>query len=210
MNIVRFQSSYIEPYPVQVQGESFYRRDIEDISNYLGEEDGVDADDFIAHLILEDDNIHDPDNAVRVDIDNKTVGHLSKPAAKKYRQRLADLGLSDVIGECFASIKGGFALRTGGAADFGVRLDIDLDDLKVYIPPVSKPVEQIQPPIPVPQTSPTPPPTPQKSVGHLKRITDWFFAPSKYRLLRILLLFFVIIPCACSACLLAMQAVVGT
>jgi hypothetical protein len=127
---IRFESSHAEWYPLQVQGESHYRENLEDVSGYVGEDEGVDADDFIAHLILEDDNINDS-NAVRVEIDGKIVGYLARPAAKKYRARLIDLGLSDVIGECYASIKGGHIKRsTGEQADFGVRLDLDLDSFK--------------------------------------------------------------------------------
>jgi len=124
---IRFQSSYEEPYPLQVQGESHYRRNLEDVSGYMGNDEGVDEDALLAHLVLEDDSIYDPGNSVRVEIDGKTVGHLSKPTAKAYRKRLADLGLSDVVGECYASIKGGFIRKDGGQADFGVRLDLDLD-----------------------------------------------------------------------------------
>ena len=125
--IVKLQSSYAEPYPLQVQGESNYKDNIEEVSNYMGEEEGVDASDFDAHLVLDDSNPYDPNNAVRVDIDGRVVGYLSKSDAKKYRKRLADLGLSNIIGECSASIKGGFIKQsTGEQADFGVRLDLDL------------------------------------------------------------------------------------
>lgn len=142
MDTVRFTSSYAEPYPLQVQGESYHRKNIEDVSGYTGEDEGVNADDFIAHLILEDENPYDLGNAVRVDIDGKAVGHLSKPSAKIYRKRLAVLGLSDVVGECYASIKGGFIKRGGEQADFGVRLDLDINTFDVYKPkpPQPKPV----------------------------------------------------------------------
>jgi len=132
MNIIKIQTSYTEPYPVQVQGESNYKQNIEDAINFLGDDEGVDADDFIAHLILEDDNVYDPGNAVRVEIEGKTVGYLSKPDAKKYRKRLSDLGIANVIGQCYASVKGGFIKRsTGEQADFGIRLDIHIDDFEV-------------------------------------------------------------------------------
>lgn len=150
-NVIRFGSSYIEPYPLQVQGESYYRKNIESITNYTGEDEGIDADDFIAQLILDDNNEHDPGNAVRVEIDGNTVGHLAKPAAKKYRARLKQLNLSAVLGECYASIKGGFTLREGGQADFGVRLDLDLDTFSEVQATRPRP-EPIMPP--TPQTEP--------------------------------------------------------
>lgn len=138
--VIRFQSSYVEPYPLQVQGESFYKINIEKLFGFIDDDEGVNADDFIARLILDDNNMHDAGNAVRVEIDGKQVGNLSKPSAKAYRKRLAELGLSNVIGECYASIKGGFIKKsTGEQADFGVRLDLDLESFKVLEP---KPVER--------------------------------------------------------------------
>jgi hypothetical protein len=196
MPIVRFESSYVEPYPLWVQGESYYKENIETVSNYTGEDEGVNADDFIARLILENNNPYDPGNAVRIDIDGKTVGHLSKPNAKKYRKRLLALELFDVIGECYASIKGGFALRDGGMADFGVRLDLDLETFKIYIPPAkpSPPVAPITPPTPIIENKTeqsSPPPVPSKSA--LKKFLDWFFAPSKYRRIRMILFFLMVL-----------------
>jgi len=147
MQTIKFQTSYIEPYPLQVQGESNYRENIEDVTGYAGEDEGINADDFIANLLLEDDNIHDT-NAVCVQIENKTVGYLPRPAAKTYRKKLAELGLENVVGECFASIKGGFIKRDGSQADFGVRLDIDLEELKVEPERIAKPAEPA-----IPQTN---------------------------------------------------------
>jgi hypothetical protein len=145
--IVRFESSHEEPYPLQVQGESFYRKNIEDVSNYLGEEEGVDADDFIAQLHLEDDNEVDPGNAVRVEIDGKTVGHLAKAAAKKYRKKLTELGLEDVVGECYARIRGGFVMKNNVKADFGVRLDLIIDEMKeLKMHSLSQPQIHAEPP----------------------------------------------------------------
>jgi len=131
MNIVRFRSSYAEPYPLQVQGESSYKANIEDALVYVDDE-GANVDDLIAQLILEDENRYDPGNAVRVEIEGKIVGYLSKADAKKYRQGLSALQLVDVVGECYASVKGGFIKRsTGEQADFGVRLDLELSDLEI-------------------------------------------------------------------------------
>jgi hypothetical protein len=142
-----------------VEGESFYRKNIEDVSNYMGEDEGIDSDDFIASLILEDDNPYDPGNAVRVEIDGKVVGHLSRPNSKRYRARLELLNLVDVVGECYASIKGGFHKRDGTQADFGVRLDLDLKEFDATLPP-----KKIEPPINEPAPLPTPVITPQPTL----------------------------------------------
>lgn len=161
MQTIKFQTSSIEPYPLQVQGESNYRENIEDVTGYAGEDEGVNADDFIANLLLEDDNIHDT-NAVCVQIENKTVGYLPRPAAKIYRKKLTELGLENVVGECFASVKGGFIKRDGSQADFGVRLDLVLDELTIIKPtapamrppliktePITQPQKLANPKLPV-------------------------------------------------------------
>jgi hypothetical protein len=148
-DIVRFQTSSAEPYPLSVSGESNYKHNISDVTGYMDEDDGVDVDDLRAQLILEDDNSYDA-NAVCIKIDDKTVGYLSRFDAKRYRQRLSGMGLTDAIGECWASVRGGFIKKDGSFADFGVRLDIDLDNLQIenkdqVMVPTSTP-KPVQPP----------------------------------------------------------------
>ena len=186
--IVRFESSQQDPYPLQVQGESHYRADIEEITDHLDEDDGegVDANDFTARLVLDDNNQYDPGNAVRVEIDGKLVGYLAKPIAKAYRQRLTQLGLSDVIGECAASIKGGFALSEGGWAEYGVRLDLDLETFKASS--AAQPPRARQP--------------------FLKSFLALFFGPGKFRLLRIILFFFLVM-FLCGCCISTWQIITG-
>jgi hypothetical protein len=75
--IIYFELSDIEPYPLEIIGESSYKEEIkslfEDTDFMTGE--GVDKDDFFAELVLEDSNkiIH---NAVKVDIEGKTMGYM--------------------------------------------------------------------------------------------------------------------------------------
>ena len=134
--IVYFQSSNLEPYPLEVVGESRYKDNIKSLFTELdlSDENGVDKEDFFAQLILEDKNIYDP-NAVRIDIEDKTVGYLSRQNAPLYRQLLQILDFKNSIGSCFASIQGGFQLNDGEIADFGVHLDLDLSKpLKIITP----------------------------------------------------------------------------
>jgi hypothetical protein len=125
--IIYFELSDIEPYPLEIIGESSYKEEIkslfEDTDFMTGE--GVDKDDFFAELVLEDSNkiIH---NAVKVDIEGKTMGYLLHDDALLYRQRLKEAGYPGYIGSCYASVRGGFELDNGDIADFGVRLDLDL------------------------------------------------------------------------------------
>jgi hypothetical protein len=195
--IIRFQPGNFEPFPLQVQGESNYKKSIEEIVDEFDEDDGegVDVSHLIARLVLEDDNRYDPGNAVRVEIDNQLVGYLAKPDARDYRQRLKTLGLLDVIGECRANIKGGFAKRGGGFADYGIRLDLDLSSFQISGSPP-----------PIKQMNMTTMPAAPKSVW--KAILDWFFGPGKFRLLRILLFLFLAL-FFCEFCLSMIQGITG-
>lgn len=127
--IVRFATTFAEPYPIQIKGESFYRENIKEICGYYDDE-GYFSDDHIACLILENNNLND-EYAVRIEINNKIVGYLARPAAKIYRIKITELGIPNCIGSCYASIRGGFITKSGAEADFGVRLDLDLDELKL-------------------------------------------------------------------------------
>lgn len=131
--VVRFESSYEEKYPLEVSGESHHRDAIESLFGYVDDE-GVNEDGLTAHLILDNTNINDH-NAVRVEIDDQLVGYLPRKAAKIYREKLNGLGLSDIIGECTASIRGGYLIkkgdRAGEQADYGIRLDVDLENLQI-------------------------------------------------------------------------------
>ena len=127
--LVGLSSSYKEPYPLQVVGEASYRDNIEKICGYFDEEEGYKDDSHVVALYLEDDNPYDPNNAVRVTIDDLTVGYLSKTAAASYRKRLAFINApANAIGVCAGSIRGGFRKRSGEIADFGVRLDLETEN----------------------------------------------------------------------------------
>ncbi|OGO66743.1 MAG: hypothetical protein A2029_13840 [Chloroflexi bacterium RBG_19FT_COMBO_47_9] len=136
---VYFQSANIKPYPLDVVGESSYKEHICSFFSELdlGNEDGVDKDDFLAKLILEDQNSFDS-KAVRIDIENKTVGYLSRANARLYRQRLIEYGSPAITGICIASIQGGHQIANGVIADFDVYLDLDLTKpLKKIVPNIS-------------------------------------------------------------------------
>jgi hypothetical protein len=208
--VVRFQTSHAEPYPLQVQGESYYKENIEDVTNYAGEDAGVDIDDLIAQIILDDDNQYDPGNAVKVTIGDKQVGHLAKPDAKQYRQKLADLGIPDAIGECYASVKGGFIKRDGSQADFGIRLDLIISEMAIQPPPASK--QPIAPAAPMPKV---PPPTaapiaeePSWKIALRKtgQFLAWAFAPNRWW--KTLLVLFFGPPFVCGLLQGIMQAIV--
>ncbi len=104
-------------FDVEVVGESHYQKNIQRIVGPLSD-DGIRAE-FVADLILEKDNQHDP-NAIRVDIAGMTVGHLSRNDAPAVRATLKPVGIkSGMAVRVNAVIVGG---RTGQS--FGVWLDI--------------------------------------------------------------------------------------
>lgn len=79
-----------------------------------------------ALLALEDDNPHDP-RAVRIDIDGRTVGYLSRRFAKGYRDRLELQKLPPGNFTCPALIVGGWDRGGGDEGHFGVKLDLPVE-----------------------------------------------------------------------------------
>lgn len=79
----------------------------------------------LANLVLEDTNPHDP-KAVQVAIQGLTVGYLTRDKARRYRERIADLGQPSGEITCRALITGGWNRGGGDVGHYGVRLDVDL------------------------------------------------------------------------------------
>ncbi|MGE0408731.1 MAG: HIRAN domain-containing protein [Amphiplicatus sp.] len=101
-------------FDTEVVGESHYQDALDAICGGKcedGHELCIEA--VLAH---EPQNRHDR-NAVAVLIEGRKVGHLSRPDAKKFRQR----GLSSV--QTQAMVVGGWRRRNGDEGHYGVRLD---------------------------------------------------------------------------------------
>lgn len=105
-------------FPMEVVGESYYQKNLEAICGKRTEE----GEDRIvtAVLIPYDSNSHDP-MAVRVEIQGKIVGHLSREMARKYRTLH-----SKVKVQCQANIRGGWRRSHGDIGHYGVRLDLPM------------------------------------------------------------------------------------
>ena len=71
-------------FAVAVVGESHYQDALQEICG----PEGPGGRTFEASLILDDSNPYDP-NAVRVDVEGRTVGYLSREAAPIFRKRVA-------------------------------------------------------------------------------------------------------------------------
>ena len=110
-------------FKFEVVGESHYQGAIEHLAGGRTE-DGV-REQRTATLICDDNNDYD-DQAVRVEINGRTVGHLSRVDARTYRRVLADEGRAGAIVSCPALIVGGWDRGDGDIGHFGVKLDLPL------------------------------------------------------------------------------------
>ena len=100
-------------FAIEVVGESHYQQALAAIVN----KPRFAQKTCHAVLVLEDDNRHDA-NAVRVDIDGRKVGYLSRAGALAFRETLRENGFGRVESVFRAQIRG------GGDALYGVWLDL--------------------------------------------------------------------------------------
>jgi hypothetical protein len=113
-------------YRINVAGESFYP---ESFASLCGPRRGEAVNIRVrAQLQLQDDNMHDKP-AVQVTINGLPVGHLSREHARAFRRTVRYGRLSEhELFECEAVICGGWDHGDGNVGNFGVRLDLSLDD----------------------------------------------------------------------------------
>jgi len=110
-----------QKYDVDIVGESNYQPVLAAI---CGKRTAQSVKKIVtASLVHEDENPHDQ-NAVRVDIEGKTVGYLDRENAKKYRKLLAKAGQPGATTTCQAIIVGGWDDGNGRTGFFGVKLDL--------------------------------------------------------------------------------------
>ena len=97
-------------------GESHYQ----DVLQKLYRKNGGSEHDIkvSAALVPEDNSAVDP-NAVRVEIESRGVGYLTREMALEYRA-----ALGESVGQCSAKIVGGFELDDGSSAYFGVKQNL--------------------------------------------------------------------------------------
>lgn len=115
----------IEPlgvYRQSIVGESNYQRELDRIAG--GKTEKGHEIETTAEIVLDDGNPHNK-KAVRIDIDGKTVGYLSRKDAPKYRKWLKNQDAPEgVIVECPALISGGWDRGGKDKGHYGVRLDL--------------------------------------------------------------------------------------
>jgi hypothetical protein len=107
-------------FDLPIVGESHYQDALERICGPRTDE-GEDRP-VEAHLVLENDNPHDP-MAVRVDVGGLTVGYLSREHARQYREQMRKVGYPSANAYCRARIRGGWDRGERGTGFYGVYLD---------------------------------------------------------------------------------------
>ncbi len=108
-------------YTVDVVGESHYQEALESICG--GRNEDSRRLEVEAFLVPENDNPHDS-NAVRIYIQDQTVGYLDRETARSFRKMMAEIGLTEVAAKCNAIIVGGWDRGGGDRGHFGVKLDL--------------------------------------------------------------------------------------
>jgi hypothetical protein len=111
-------------YDVDVVGESHYQGALESICGGRSE-DGHRLK-VEAFLVPENDNPHDS-KAIRVYIQDRTVGYLDRETARSFREEMAQIGMSGVAAKCRAIIVGGWDRGSGDRGHFGVKIDLPTD-----------------------------------------------------------------------------------
>ena len=111
-------------FDVEVVGESHYQTALESICGPRTRDST--SKHVEAVLVLDDSNKYDP-KAVRVEINGKIVGHLSREDAQTYRDKLDAMKRPGARATCAAHIVGGWDRGSGDRGSYGVYLDFDLD-----------------------------------------------------------------------------------
>jgi hypothetical protein len=111
---------------LEIVGESHYQRHLKKLSGGYSK-DGSRTK-VIAELHYENKNPHD-NQAIRVDINRKTVGYLSREDARFYRKRIRKTGHEGIIIACNAVIVGGKKLGLLNKTNFGAWLDLPIEEL---------------------------------------------------------------------------------
>ena len=108
-------------YLSKIVGESHYQAALESICGGKTPE-GHELE--VKALLVHDDNNPHDSQAIKVEIQGKTVGYLDRQQARDYRKKLAMAGFKGRTARCDAIIVGGWDRGNGDTGHFGVKLDI--------------------------------------------------------------------------------------
>ncbi len=114
-----------EEFKLPVVGEFHYQSTFEEICGPRTEEGENRV--VTAVLILDNTNRYD-NNAVRVEVEGKTVGYLSRSDASTFRTRLQNERVTAQHFTCKANIRGGGRSENKKPGMVGIYLDVNLYD----------------------------------------------------------------------------------
>ena len=106
---------------VDVVGESYCQDALEYI---CGGRTQYDVYKRVKATLIPEDGVPFDDNAVRVEIEGRTVGYLNKSESKQYRERLRDAGFWGILTTCRATVLGGGEPRDDYMGYYGVSLQL--------------------------------------------------------------------------------------
>ncbi len=115
-------------FDLEIVGESNYVKNLKKICGGYSK-DGSHKKDK-AELHYENNNSYDK-QAIRVDINGKTVGYLTPEDARLYRKKIKKTGHEGITILCNAVIVGGKKIGLFDKTDFSVWLDLPINSLKV-------------------------------------------------------------------------------
>jgi hypothetical protein len=113
-------------YGIDVVGESSYQKAL---SFICGGKTQQGHDKIVEAILYHEDDIPYDNQAIRVDINEKTVGYLSRKLAREFRKKMNEAGHPGKIASCSALIVGGW-IRDDSEGHFGVRLDLPKEKRK--------------------------------------------------------------------------------
>jgi len=113
-------------YDLEVVGESHYQNALSAICR--GRMKHGHMKEVVARLIHEDSNPHNSE-AIRVDVEDATVGYLSRADAFRYRTRLVEHGHPGIPVACRAVIVSGWKRGLFDKGHYGVYLDLPISKL---------------------------------------------------------------------------------
>jgi len=111
-------------YELEVVGEANYQEGLSRLCG--GRTKNGHFKEVTATLTHEDDNPYDS-KAIRVEIENVTVGYLNREDARIYRHQLKKRGYPRLTVTCDAMIRGGWKRGFFDKGDFGVVLDLPIE-----------------------------------------------------------------------------------
>lgn len=118
---IAFDWPALGDYDFEVVGESHYQGALQSLA---GDHGNRSPDKECQAVIIPEDNNRYDKNAIRIDIDGRTIGYLSRDDAPRFRRRLGAKKIGIQPTRCNAMIVGGYLKKSGERTSYGVRLDI--------------------------------------------------------------------------------------